>query len=104
MAEVKRRYYFANTLQAVIATLGIPEHAQPCRSANFLSKEHIAWMTMKVARMDVRNLEDAREVDSWVRRIYQSMEAAGYWDRAHSDALRTLDTELGLHLPHIDNH
>ncbi len=100
MAELAdRRYYFANTVAAVILQLGVPERVRPRRKEYFADPEHIAWMAIKVARMDVHTRQESVEASAWVRRIRQAMEHAGYWSVQRSAMLYELDRAQHFHLP-----
>lgn len=99
-AVLNRRYYFANTLAGVITRLGVPERVKPERSeTSIATPEHIAWMAIKVARMDVHDPTLAPEARTWTRRIMQAMEVSGYWTREEAQTLHNLDKEQHFNLP-----
>lgn len=94
MVVEKRRYFFANTIAGVIHTLGIPERVKPeMIKAIPATPAYIAWMAIKVARMDVRSAKQAHEAARWTQRVAQAMVASGFWSVAHCERLQLLDKE-----------
>lgn len=95
-----RRYFFAHTINGVIATLGIPEKVRPKMEETVpATPAYIAWMAIKVARLDVHIASNAGEAARWVRRIAQAMVASGFWSKEDCDRLQLLDKKQNFHLP-----
>jgi hypothetical protein len=100
MVVEDRRYFFANTLAGVIATLGIPEIVRPeMVKAIPATPSYIAWMTIKVARMNVHSIAQASEAAKWAQRVAQAMVASGFWSKQHSERLWQLDKEQHFDQP-----
>jgi hypothetical protein len=95
-----RRYYFANTLAAAFEVLlAIPGRKPEPWESGGIRANHILWMAVKVAKMNVRDFNDAKDAAAWVRRIMQAMEGNGLWSREKAQELHNLDKEQHFHLP-----
>jgi hypothetical protein len=96
-----RRYYFANTLAAAFEVLmAIPgRKPEPWENSGWVGTNHILWMAVRAAKLNVRDFNDARDAAAWIRRIMQAMERNGLWSREEAQALHNLDKEQHFHLP-----
>ena len=100
MVVEKRRYFFANTIAGVIHTLGIPQKVKPeMIKAIPATPAYIAWMAIKVARMDVHSAKQAEEAAKWTRRVAQAMVASGFWSEEYCRRLEQLDKEQHFNQP-----
>lgn len=93
-----RRFFYAYTISSVIELFGVSERKTKPKynPVQENSPEHIVWIAIHIASLDVRCSGNVYFARIWIERLQRCMHTSGFWSDEKIKQLLTQDITDGF--------